>query len=414
MSENQDGGMYRRGFYLSRLWRVLGWKGATVLASLLAATVVLSVVPTFGGWGAAAIGVAVLVLVGMAMTGSLPGIQREGDIVGTTVGLVAAVAGVIRVTSLPEPWWAYGLFAGVVLASVALDYWRSDERSADHGWRKVDLDRPEIMKVDLPGLVVAETLVIFAILLGAGWTSFATSPYFGGLAFYFGASIFAIAAGYSEIARETAREDRDYDLHEFLLETLIDLQGVEDETLRRDLARNLRTVADHVEGASIPSIVNDRDGPVPVVLPTRDPVKLYQGGSLDGLREALDTEDLTGYVVTDDGDVFLARNGSIAKCYADGHWTVDPGELDEPPRRALFYTTSHGLLNLVDGVTPPDYADDEAGVAADADVSFRALLDEVTGREVDPDKPFSVGGRDVNLREMFDRADDLINRLTEK
>jgi hypothetical protein len=401
--------------YLTKLVRVLGWKGPILLSAVLLATAVRSALPRFARWGPTAMAAAGLLILGVLWRRRAPSVQVRTDVVGLALAAVLAAAGGLRTAGVVEPWWLYGGLAGVVLLAVIVDYWWSDERSVSGEWRKRDLRVPEILKVDLTGMVAAESLLIYAILLGSGWSDFANSPYFGGLLFYFGASIFAIAAGYTEIARESSRSRQDYGLHEFLLETLIDLQGVDDRTLQRDLARNLRSVAERLEGARIPSIVNDDDGPVPVVLPTDDPIKLYQGRSAEGLVAALAAEDLTGYAVTDEGDVYLARNGSLVKHYADGTWHTEAGELDAEAERALLYATPHGLLNLVDGVTPPEYGDRDTGPSSDGeDVTFDALVEEVTATDDETEKPFSVGGRDVDLREMFDRADDFIRRLTEK
>lgn len=410
--EHDEGG----GFYLSRLARVTGWKGSFLLLVLLAATAARSLDPGSGVWWMGAVVAAGLLALGLVAKGSLPVMGGDTDLVGIAlVGILAGFAGV-RATAISEPWWSYGVFAGVLLVAVVVDYLASAEGALFGGWTKRDLARPELMKVDLAGLVVAEVLLIYAILVGGGWSGFATSPFFSGIAFYFAASFFAIAAGYTQIARESARDDRDYELHEFLLEMLIDLQGVDDATLQHDLAKNLRTVARRIDGAAIPSIVNDDQGPVPVVLPTRDPVKLYQGSSLEGLIEALETEGLTGYAVTDRGDAVLARNGELVKFYVDGTWGQDTEQVDvTPPRRALLYSTSQGLMNLIDGITPPDYGrgDRVPGSPDDEDVTFDALVDQVTSGHEETEKPFNVGGRDVDLQEMFERADDFLRKLTD-
>lgn len=401
--------------FVRKLVRVMGWKGPLLLLVLLGATALRSALPGFTRWGIASYAVAAVVLGGLLWTRTAPLMGGRTDVVGLSIAGVAAVAGLMRATGLPEPWWSYGALGSVVLAATVLDYWLPGERSLTDGWQKRDLRVPEILKVDLTGMVVVESLLIYGILLGAGWEGFATSPYLGGILFYFGASVFAIAAGYSALSRESARRDRDYELHEFLLETLIDLQGVDDDTLQRDLAGNLRTVADRLDGAALPSIVNDGDGPVPLVLPTREPVKLYRGRSVGGLVAALAAEDLTGYAVTDDGDVYLARNGELVKCYADGTWSQELDDRNASAERALLYATSHGLLNLVDTVTPPDYGEGPGGLGDEADeVTFDSLVEQVTATPEETEKPFSVGGRDVDMREMFERADDFLRNLTEK
>ncbi|MDY6779123.1 MAG: hypothetical protein SV760_00950, partial [Halobacteria archaeon] len=170
-----------------------------------------------------------------------------------------------------------------------------------------------------------------------------------------------------------------------------------------------------LDGVALPSTIEDSRGKIPIVLPDSDPSKRYRGNTVEGILEAIRSESLTGYVVTEDDDVYLARNGNLVKYYVDGEFGTDTDEIGRAPRTATLFELSHNFLNDVDSLTPSEY---EGRVAEESDEGkFESIAgnigdtSESAETSDEEDNVIQVGGDEVNIDEMFQKADEILEEL---
>jgi hypothetical protein len=101
----------------------------------------------------------------------------------------------------------------------------------------------------------------------------------------------------------------------------------------------------------------------------------------------------------------LFRNGVLAKWYEDGEYGHDKEGIEERVADATFHTLDHTTLNHLDDVTPqdedvvePDEVEPDEGDEDD---------DEDTGGS----KTLNVGGEEIDMEEMFEKADEVMEEL---
>ncbi|MDY6779124.1 MAG: hypothetical protein SV760_00955, partial [Halobacteria archaeon] len=221
------GGEIKADSYLERLKQVLEFKGGVILASMLILAVFRGIAPSFENWVLLGSIFVIALTAAVAYRGKVPLVGDEADAVGLGI-LAVALGGVVLEAVGVQQGWVYPLLASLfVLGTVAYDYWK-ESTPAEGEWEE-EPRKPEVLKVDLVGLVVAELLLSYALLMAGGWVEFAQSPIFIGIAFYFASSVFAIAAGYTVITREIDESEERNEFHEFLIDSLIDIQEIEDE-----------------------------------------------------------------------------------------------------------------------------------------------------------------------------------------
>ena len=400
--------------YLRRLVGVLGAKGIVVLAAFPAVVFLSSdtIHPVLaGGLLAGSFVYALLVDSDSAVVDLHPDtdvkLKRERsatekvDAVG--LAFVVLVAGYVLLSlwNIGVGWRAAGVAAGVVLGAVVYDYAAVNDEDGD-------------LSVDVVGFAVAEVLVLHAVVTGTGWNAFANSPTFGAIAFLVYGGTVAAFAGHAAVTREIVVSRTDDEIHRTLFGVLGNVRTVEDETTRKKMAVEMRRAADALDGVEIPSVVEDDEGAVPVVVPTRQPDgRLFTADADEVLRTAAD-EGFTGYVVYGN-DVIIFRNGGLAKFYVDGEYGYDARELDDRITEATFHALNHASLNELDEVTPNEergaaVVTEDAGAASEGEGEGDEDGDDEEDEGIDAGK-IEIGGEEIDVEEMFEKADEVMDEL---
>jgi hypothetical protein len=402
----------RESTYLRRLLGVLGAKGMIVLVGF-PAVVLLSaddVHPVLaGGLLAGGFVYAALVDADSSVVDLHPDtevklkqqktIAERVDAVGVVFVLLALGYTVLSVWGIPVDWRATVVAAGVVLGAVVYDYVAGDDEG-DH------------LSVDVVGFAVAEVLVLRAVVTGTGWLEFADSATFGAIAFLVYGGTVAAFAGHEAVTREVVVSRTDDEIHRTLFGVLGNVRTVEDGTTRTKMAAEMRRAAGSLDGVELPSVVEDDEGAVPVVASTRQPDgRLFTTDADEVLQTAAD-EGFTGYVVYGN-DVLIFRNGGLSKFYVDGEYGYDARELSDRVTEATFHSLDHSTLNELDEVTP----NEERGAAVVTDEEEKESAEdedtaETVGSEEDEGtNKLEIGGEEIDMEEMFEKADDIIDEL---
>lgn len=401
----------RESTYLRRLLGVLGAKGMIVLVAF-PAVVLLSaddVHPVLaGGLLAGGFVYAALVDADSSVVDLHPDtevklkqqktIAERVDAVGVVFVLLALGYTVLSVWGIPVDWRATVVAAGVVLGAVVYDYVAGDDEG-DH------------LSVDVVGFAVAEVLVLRAVVTGTGWVGFADSATFGAIAFLVYGGTVAAFAGHEAVTREVVVSRTDDEIHRTLFGVLGNVRTVEDGTTRTKMASEMRRAAGSLDGVELPSVVEDDDGAVPVVASTRQPDgRLFTTDADEVLQTAAD-EGFTGYVVYGN-DVLIFRNGGLSKFYVDGEYGYDARELSDRVTEATFHSLDHSTLNELDEVTP----NEERGAAVVTDEEKKESAEdedtaETSETEDEGTNKLEIGGEEIDMEEMFEKADDIIDEL---
>lgn len=401
--------------YVSKLAEVMGVKGTVVLLALLAMTSLGSLAPNYasGYYAGALLSIALLIAVVADKWLSVG--DDEFDRVGIAMFLVAAAYTAMKYLettaagSYASIEWLFALAGAVfVLAAVINDYWRSGEKLEDYTWKKTDTRTPELLRIDLVGFLAAEILVVYSLLRAGGWTAFVHSPAFPALAFVVASSFFALVAGYTVITREIEVSGIGDEFHELLIGVIRGLKDLEDDDVREDIAERMRLIAENVRGVTLTSVIEDRYGGIPVVLPTFDPVAWYEDTGLYDVLDDVKGEGVTGYIVWDD-NVILLRNGNVVKYYVGGEYGDETDKLDEGRVDADVFELPHSVLNELQTITPRPYEEVEEAPEPEEREEEEKEVAEKEGGE----KTIDVGGNEVDIQEMFEKADEIMEELSE-
>lgn len=401
--------------YVSKLAEVMGVKGTVVLLTLLAMTSLGSLAPSYAdGFYAGAL-LSIALLLAVLADKWLDIGDDQLDRVGIAMFVVAALYTLMKylealnTTSYASVEWLFALAGGgLVLAAVISDYWSSGEKLDDYSWKKKDTRMPELLRIDLVGFLVAEILIVYSMLRLGGYNIFAHSPAFPAFVFVLSSSFFALVAGYTVITREIEVSGIGDEFHELLIGVIRGLKDVEDEEIREDIAERMRLIAENVRGVTLTSVIKDRYGGIPVVLPTFDPVAWYEDKGLYDVLDDVKSEGITGYVVYGD-NVILLRNGNVVKYFVDGEYGEETDELDEGRVDAEVFELPHSVLNELQSITPRPYEDVEEAPEPEEREKEEKESEEVATE----DKTIDVGGNEVDIEEMFEKADEIMEELSE-
>jgi len=393
-----------QGTYFRRLVDVLGAKGVVALVAFPASALVSSVVS--GGAPVAVGGFVFTTAFLYALVVDRERSPTEGfDPVGVVFAVLASVytvlaAAGVDVGAATASVGAVAVFGAVIYGYVFHDG-VPDDLSSD-ALRDIEADP---LHIDVVGFAVAEILFAYAVLAATGWSGFARSAAFATLAFTVYVGTVAAFAGYAVVTREIVVSRTDDEVHELLFGVLGDVSGIEDDVLRDDIASKMRLVAECLDGVKLPTEVEDEYGEVPAVLSTRKPDARRVEVSTDEVAEAARDRGLTGYAVHG-GTALLFRNGTFAKGYEDGEYCHEADGLDDRVADATFHTLDHTTLNHLDDVTPQgeevvepdevDVADEEGGETEELDEAHKTL---------------NVGGDEIDMEEMFEKADEVMDEL---
>ena len=392
-----------QGTYFRRLADVLGAKGAVALVAFPVSAIVSSILsePT-------ALAVAGFVFTTAFLYALVVDRERsptdDFDPVGVAFAVLAAGYTVLAVTGVGVGSLAAFVGAVVVLAAVVYGYVFHEgvpEDLSSDSLREMESDP---LHIDVVGFAVAEILVVYSVLLGTGWGGFARSNAFAALAFVVFVGTVAVFAGYAVVTREIVVSRTDDEVHELLFGVLGDVGQIEDDVLRNDVASKMRLVAECLDGVKLPTEVEDEYGEVPVVLSTRRPDARRVEATTDELFNVATDRDFTGYAVHGDV-VYLFRNGVLVKWYEDGEYGHDSDEPDDRVADATFHALDHTTLNHLDDVTPQEedvVEPDEVEPEED---------DEEEAEEESEMKTLNVGGEEIDMEEMFEKADEVMDEL---
>jgi len=380
--------------YLRRLYEALGVKGVAVLVAVPLALAVSSVTElntaVLGG------GLTV-VFVAAFVADSKQDAASAIDTVGLSFVVVSAGYTSLLFSETVFDWrYAVGA-GGLVLGAVAYEYLSKggDVLGEVHG---ADVDP---LHLDIVGFVVAEILVVYAVLHSTGWGVFADSPVFVILAYIFYASTVAAFAGYAVITREIVITRTSDEVHAAVVSVLEDVRDIADERLRKKLALNIRRVAECLDGVRIPTRVQDQYGRVPAVLPTRNADVRRIDMSVEEVLKVAAGADFTGYAFQDD-TVFLFRNGDLSKYYEGGRYVARAAEITDRVGDVSFYSLEYPTLKNLIEITP------EEGEITDP----RAAVEEIGDKEVDETakagQGLEIGGDDVDVKDMFSITEELV------
>ena len=369
--------------YADRFLGVLGAKGV-VLSLLLVAVVFLLATdselvtePVFGALVAVTLGGAVALDTELAP-------ENDVDTVGLSL-LVAVVAYTAAVGFGASPGWLFALGASaLVLAATAYEY------------------LPDASHADPVGAVVAGALFVYAALRLTGWTGFAHSSVFAALVLSVGAGFVAVSVPKKTVEREV-EEEKDDELHRLIFGVVNEVSDVSDEDVRKDIASKMRLVAGKLEGVKIPTEVEDDHGGVPVALSEASPDARHEDVAVREVVGRADAERFTGYVVHGDA-VLMFRNGTLFKAYSDGEFGHETHSLDGGSADAAFFPLGHMPLNDIDDLTPTDQ-----GVVTSVDAEKESAE---TTDDTDEGK-IKVGGDEIDIDEMFEKADEIIEDLSD-
>ncbi|MFW5929311.1 MAG: hypothetical protein ACOCT0_02705 [Halobacteriota archaeon] len=376
--------------YLQKLIDVVGAKGTVLMLGLLGAAAAGSAYPsTDDGRHTLVLAGSLLITLALAAAVAVDravGDTDEVDVVGVTMTVLAA-AYTTAVALGAVPGWRYaGVSAVLLLGVVAVDYLRAAGE-----------DDP--LQLDVVGFVVAELLVVYAVLVYAGWTEIAHHPAFAALAFVVASTFLAVTAGYSVVRREVVVSPES-ELNELLVAVLREVKDVADEDVRADISSQLRLMAEKLDGYSLPTEIEDRYGGVPVVLPDEEPTWRKGEASTESVFEAAREERTTGYALHGE-DLHLFRNGGHVLSFVEGEYTDEPTGVDADCR---VYETSHAMVNQLESILPAAHEElpEPEPEAEEAET--------VSGES---QKVLNVGGQEVDIQEMFEKADDIIEDLSE-
>ncbi len=324
------------------------------------------------------------------------------DLPGVAMVLIAAAFTVVASLGF-VPSWRFALFSSFFLfAVVAADYVYRSNPNVKFGETELSsLDSDDLTHLDVVGFVFSELLLVYAIVVYAGWSSFAHHPVFPSLAFVLVSTFFAVVAGY-RVVREEVFITPDTDLNEVLVGLVRETKDVEDDVLRRDIASKLRSMSEVLDGVSLPTDVRDKYGTVPTVLPDEEPDHEVERCGMEEMLDEADRRRHTGYVLHGD-DVYLTRNGALVTSFVGGEYTQEPSSKLETEAR--FHETTHAVVNQLEEVLPRDERDR---------IEPEPVADEKTEPASTEDKMIQVGGQEVDIDDMFQRADDIIEDLSNK
>jgi hypothetical protein len=390
-----------QGTYFRRLADVLGAKGVVALVAFPVTAVVSSVVS-----GTTALAVGGFVFTTAFLYALVVDRERsptdEFDPVGVAFAVLAAGYTVLALTGAGVGALSAFVGALVVLAAVVYGYVFHEgvpEDLSSDALREIEADP---LHIDVVGFAVAEILVVYSVLLGTGWGEFARSQGFAALAFVVYVGTVAVFAGYAVVTREIVVSRTDDEVHELLFGVLGDIAQVEDDVLRDDVASKMRLVAECLDGVKLPTVVEDEYGEVPVVLSTRRPDARRVEVPTDEVFGLAKEREFTGYAVHGDS-VLLFRNGVLAKWYEDGEYGHDAEGLEDRVADATLHALDHTTLNHLDDVTPQD-----EDVVEPDDVEPEEEEGDDEGSE---SSTLNVGGEEIDMEEMFEKADEIMEEL---
>jgi hypothetical protein len=383
-------------------------------------------------------------------------LERSVDHVGVLMMGIGLAYAVTEYLGVAQGLWFPAGASGVLLASVVVDAVR---HGTEDGFDVVDT----LGSIDIVGLYTGILLAVYALLYSGDQLAFLQTPYFPAFALAFAVSILLTSTAY--ISRAAAKAEDPGKLHRRLVSVIGSLDDVEDDEEKREIAQHVRAVAGALNGVEIPCNVEDEEGRVPLVLPVSHKQIAFRSADLAGAMEELQRiEDgrLDGFLIDGDRNVGFVRSGDLVKFYlrrteryGDDRENLASSDAFEADVRG--YRADRALIDAVIEVTPepsdavalleeteaeierrlegsgsapPDGeggavpgGTESGGVADRADGSSAGGprpteekydiedIEDVDGGEPESDTTadLDVGGRDIDLEEMLEQANEVFD-----
>ena len=358
------------------------------------------------------------------------------DHVGVASVVIAATYSGLEYADVLQNLWFPVSAALLLLVTSGYRAWRDD----------VDDAAEFVEHLDIVGLHGGVLLLLYSLLLAGAPLEFIYAPVFPAVLLFFAVSLLVTTIAYATRSPSVASDE----LHHRLVSVVRGLEDV-DEKDRERLGEHVRAVAQALTGVAVPSRVAVEGGPVPVVLPAADP-PVYEADGVEDLLRHVEETEATGYAV-DDGDVMLVKKGTPTRYYLAeedrfGHSEVLP---DGRFENARLYPAAYVFVDAVESVVPEpgrsvegdEWAEDAVERVEDVQESVDTLLadegetdvgidastddDEREPAEVrreggdteteedsdeetdDAETKIDVGGDELDLDEMFDKADEMFD-----
>lgn len=349
------------------------------------------------------------------------------DHVGVASVIIAVVYSALEYVGTLQNLWFPVSAAVLLLATSGYQAWRDDVADAAEF----------VEHLDIVGLHGGVLLLLYSLLLAGAPLEFIYAPVFPAVLLFFAVSLLVTTIAYATRTPSVASDE----LHHRLVSVVRGLDDIDDEN-REKLGEHVRAVAQALSGVAVPSRVTVEDGPVPVVLPATDP-PVYEADGVDNLMRRIEKSGVTGYAV-EDGDVILVKNGTPTRYYLDeedrfGHPDVLPEGRFESAR---LHSDAYVFVDAVESVVPEpgesveadEWAEDAVESVEDVQDSVDTLLtadepdagsdtsvseggedteedDEETDGSDDTNRAgkIDVGGDELDLDEMFDKADEMFD-----
>jgi len=322
--------------------------------------------------------------------------DEEIDIVGVSLIAVAVAYTGIKLAGFSFSWWVGFLSAVFVFGAVLYEY-----ISGGTDDETIQYTEADVIRVDIVGLVAAETLLFYAILRAAGWGNFAHSATFGVIVFILYTATVSAFAGYNVVTRQPREITIDDEMYDKIIGVVREVRDVSSDGVRNALATKIRLVIEGLEGVKLPTKIQDRYGEIPIILPTHAPAAVLTQAQTDEVIKEAEDAEFTGYVVHGDRTL-LFRNGALFKYYHDGDYGYEKKEVPKTVADTTYHELSHSSVNEIDDLTPKK----ESVITPDEAKEKREVE-----RTSSSDEVLEVGGNKINMDEMFERADEVIEEI---
>jgi hypothetical protein len=345
------------------------------------------------------------------------------DYVGVSSVVVAGAYTALEYAGVLQNLWFPVSASVLLLFTSGYQAWRDDVNGAAEF----------VEHLDVVGLHGGVLLLLYSLLLAGAPLEFIYAPVFPAVLLFFAVSLLVTTIAYATRSASVTSDE----LHHRLVSVVRGLKDIEDDEDRQKLAEHVRAVAQALSGVAVPSRVRVEDGAVPVVLPATPP-PVYEADGVEDLTRRVRETGVTGYAV-DGGDVMLFKNGTPTRYYLDeedrfGHPDVLPDGRFEEPR---LYPAAYVFVDAVESVVPEpgkpvegeEWAQDAVERVEDVQEDVDTLLnegdpddrtastqkegteesDDPEDDETDDAGKIDVGGDELDLDEMFEKADEMFD-----
>ncbi len=333
-----------------------------------------------------------------------------------TVGVVAVVLGVaytgLEYVEVAQGVWFPLVAAFLLLVTAGVGAWKKTEGTDD----------PAVFveNIDIVGLHGSILFILYAILSLGAPSEFLFSPVLPAALLFFALSLLGTTVAYA--VRSFPAEAESNELHQKLVSVVRGLDEIETSEDRESLGSHVRSVAQALSGVRVPSRVEVSEGRVPVVLPDSG-AEIYEARDVDDMVREIRERDLTGYAVSDDGNVLISKNGETVVYYIapKDEFGTNPDVLPYGYfGESELYASTYGFVDAVESVLPNGRAHGETSGTKEETVETEPkTADETQGdrqtaenegkKDVQDEKTETPFEDDVDIGGKLSDADDVFD-----